>query len=144
MMTFKKVFKASFGSLIPSAMKALKGLNRDFKRIFVWKGGALFFYLMPGEKVFNGTASEFDACPNEPMSESYLGQQNDRLLWLCFAERGVKRYCCKEGDFHSQVVWGKEYMFPFDQILLRGIRRLGKVVLDRLEDKAIASKGKAN
>ena len=143
-MTCNKVFETSFGSLIPSAIKGLKRLNRDLKKIFVWKGGALFFYLKPGEKVFNGTTSEFDVCPNEPMSESCLRQQKGRLLWLCFAERGVKRYWCKEGEFHSQVVWGKEYMFSFHQVLFRAIRRLGRVVFDTNQEDCLEGQGDPN
>lgn len=45
MRTLKKVFKTSFGSLITSVIKDLKGLNRVFKKIFAWKGGA--FFLLP-------------------------------------------------------------------------------------------------
>ena len=106
--------KTSFGSLIPSATKDLKGLNRDLIKIFVWKSGAFFFHLKPKEKIFNGTTTEFAVCPNGLKSELYLRKQKGRLLLLCFAEREVKRFCCKEGDFHSQVDWGEKYMFPFD------------------------------
>lgn len=51
----------------------------------------------------------------------------------------------KEGDFRSQAGWGKEYMFPFYQMLVRGIRRLGRVVLDTnqecLEGKVNSAEG---
>lgn len=86
MKTFKKVFKTSLGSFIPSVMKDLKGLNRDFKKIFVWKGGAICFYLKPKEKIFNGNTSESDVCPNGPMSESR--GESRRADCCCFALLG--------------------------------------------------------